>query len=1203
MIGSVTLATAAVRAAYAALLPEGVQPGIEIIDVLAEHITNRKSRTNFKAVVERSIATISESLTTQFRHEFAQLPDHERQAAIQCVRSTLESGWPDAPELPKALAEPRTLQVELRRQLRRRTQRERLSSAADEFAVRALDTCVTAALALARDIEPVRNRRDWEIWFSVGGITTRLDDLFGDFLEPNIRRGNNDEFLEFDRYFRTAVIEQLRTVHILGLPVDPDLNRQSLDHTMVPITASLVQQPTRRQGNVTRDGQPEGRAVEVLAPPTFQRLDEVVARLNSASHSSRAESGVRLVVVGSAGSGKTTFSQWLAYRLARGQLPSELVPLIGTTPFFIRLRDVMKKGVMPSNEAIVRLSYDGVSPPGGWIKARMQRAWFLIDGLDEVDPSDLDMCLAWIAALQDQHPRANFIITTRPQEELVRPFQARDDFEIWRVDDLTESLAVLAATKWFDALEQRDSQWASNETRDRLVAQLLAPTDLRELATTPLVVAMLCAFYASGRQAGGVGRTELYKDVCSVLVDLREAGSGLVSQDRFYGDADAKLRVIGAIAIATLLSGRQSIRLRPTSLELGRRGSRGTSAANSDAKLGRDMDLPDGSLTAPSLGTALEAVKEELARLSRYKGYNENRALDYLLRRSNVFFAATPFEGEFVHRSIMEHLAAREFVVRDSLTQLLGMIRDRPQLEAVAFVAADLANESQADQLLRHFLVAARSTAKDEARRSRVMACIRVFAGSQVSDQALVDELYQIAMEFLPPRDVRTAELLATLGPQMLPWLSPVAAQPDANVDLDSYEAGLKGVIAVGGDEALPYLADLSRHSDANKFADTYLQAWSRFDVEEYAHHVLRNLDLSGVAVPIRTEQQLDLVAALPSVQQVKILSQVSHGRRHDLSGMGALTTVDLSNNHLVQNLSGLTLPGSCVSLIASETSLESLEGADLSGLKTLWLPRNANLQSINVLGETPNLEVLNLAGSTRIDRSTIDEVSTLAKLTNLNVSGIAIDPSLLAGLSRLRRLELNGSGAASSLRWLTNMTRLRAMSLAIARTCSELNVLASMHELKEVTITNRVSAPVLEAVLRAPKLQKLQIEAADGFESIPAGQPRSVTRLALRSSSLESLAGIGRFPRLRTLDLTDSTDLRTLDGLEPCQDLEVLILNGCRFLQSIDVLARGFRNLRVVNMLDGVPFVDPIAVMQDRIDAGLHLQHDPYDPFGGISS
>ena len=828
----------------------------------------------------------------------------------------------------------------------------------------------------------------------------------------------------------------------------------------------------------------------------------------------------------------------------------------------------------------------------------MQRAWFLIDGLDEVDPDALDVTLAWIAALQEQFPRANFMITSRPQDELIRPFESRQEYEIWRVDDLAESSAVLAATKWFDALEERDSKWASNETRDRLVAQFLTPTDLRELATTPLVVAMLCAFYASGRQSGGLGRTELYKDVCAVLVDLRENETGLVSLDRFHADADAKLRVIGSIAIAALTDGRQSIRLRPTDMKVEETNTLPTPGSDS-ALLSRDVDLvPARPLL---LGTALDIVRQTLARLPRYVGYNESRALDYLLRRSNVFFAASPFEGEFVHRSIMEHLAAREFVTRNGISEMLNLSISRAQFRPVVLVAADLANETQAESILRNSLEGARTTTSFERRRTHIMACIRILAGSRISDPDLVEEVHQVASEFLPPRSIEVAQLLASLGPEILPWLIP----QHNDGDLGRFEIGLEGVLSVGGVEALPYLADLARRPEAVYFTSSFLRAWSRFDLIEYAHVVLSNLDFATTAVQIRTEKQLDLIAGFPSVRQVRVLSKVSSGRRHDLTKLRSLRSVDLSSNHLIKDFSGLLLPDGCVAVVAADTSLESLGGADLSAVQTLWVPQNSRLKDFNEIRRMPRLKVLNLASNPGYDKNDVSLLSCLPNLTNLDLSGAGVpgDGEVLGELTQLRRLTLAQSSALSSLTWMQHTPRLRSITTGITASCSNMEQLEAMLELREVRITNRVAAQTVEALLSVPNLTKLVMDASDGFTAVPPGPPVKLIELTLRASNFVAFAGFDRFSTIKALDLSDSTELESLDGLQGCKNLEVLRLNGCRSLRDIDALVAALPRLRVLEMLDGVPFVEPTVTLRARIAAGLEVKHDPYDPFGTVSS
>lgn len=174
---------------------------------------------------------------------------------------------------------------------------------------------------------------------------------------------------------------------------------------------------------------------------------------------------------------------------------------------------------------------------------------------------------------------------------------------------------------------------------------------------------------------------------------------------------------------------------------------------------------------------------------------------------------------------------------------------------------------------------------------------------------------------------------------------------------------------------------------------------------------------------------------------------------------------------------------------------------------------------------------------------------------------------------------------------------------MGIAASCPDVGRLQALPELREVRITNRVLTTTFEDLLGIPGLSKLDLVASDGFTTIPPGTAAGLTDLTLRSSSLVSLEGFERFPRLKMLDLSESLELVTLDGLKGCDHLEVLRLNGCRFLKDIDALAHGLPRLRVVEMLDGVPFVDPLTTLEDRISSGMRVEHDPFDPFGGISS
>ena len=93
------------------------------------------------------------------------------------------------------------------------------------------------------------------------------------------------------------------------------------------------------------------------------------------------------MVVGAAGSGKSTFLQWLAVCAAQGSFPESLADWNRLIPFFIRLRDYQGQG-FPAPEAFA----DKITPmgsgemPAGWAREVLRRGdgLVLVDGVDEM---------------------------------------------------------------------------------------------------------------------------------------------------------------------------------------------------------------------------------------------------------------------------------------------------------------------------------------------------------------------------------------------------------------------------------------------------------------------------------------------------------------------------------------------------------------------------------------------------------------------------------------------------------------------------------------------------------------------------------------------------------------------------------------------------------------------------------------------------
>lgn len=248
----------------------------------------------------------------------------------------------------------------------------------------------------------------------------------------------------------------------------------------------------------------------------------------------------KLMILGSPGSGKTTFLKYLAINCVSGQFQSDRVPILVT------LREFAERTGAPSllDYIATQFSSCGIREPKLTAEAILAqgRGLILLDGLDEIREKDSNRTLKDISSFSSEYHRNKFIITCRiaAREYTFEQFTEVEvsDFGFHQIEDF--------ALKWF-----KDSDIQTQN----FIQRLQENPPIQELATNPLLLTMLCMVFEDSAGFPS-NRVALYQEGLDLLLKRWDA-QRLIERDSVYKSLSTKRKedLLSQIAFTTFERG------------------------------------------------------------------------------------------------------------------------------------------------------------------------------------------------------------------------------------------------------------------------------------------------------------------------------------------------------------------------------------------------------------------------------------------------------------------------------------------------------------------------------------------------------------------------------------------------------------------------------------------------------------------------
>lgn len=768
----------------------------ELIDLIKDRIVGHTGQRKVRRWVEDLEEIVNESLLRFMEHEFRGLPENERQATVLAVADTLRK----ARLTDRDLLEQDLDSLQLERSLRNSVpEADRdLGYQARGLYSRLLPEACAYVVSLTTSLPEFQAGAFTELLRRDSAIIARLDEILKllppQHIEDNgVSMPSGGLYDTFTTAYRRQVVARLDHLRLFGV----DVFTQQYPLTLAYISLSVFNYRSPHQRELNAGAEMIDLSIETV--------------LNKSK---------RLFLSGQAGSGKTTILQWLAVRAVRKDFPRELESWNKYEPFFVPLRRYIDAD-LPSPRQFVEAMGRNIATqmPSDWVERALAAGsgLILIDGIDELPPEKHDDVKQWVSQLTSDYPDCAYVATSRPGA-VAHNWLATMDFSSAILAPMSSSVVLTFVQQWIKSMR---SETVDREERDLLAAYeqpivrtLLTGRHLRELASTPLLCALLCALYYVRNGELPSDRMGVYAAAFDML-QRRDAERGIKPNDQL-GRAESAI-ILQDLAYWPIRNGLSDV----------------------EAK------------------RAIQQINLSKRHLHKV-ALDANRIYRQLLVRSGLLQEPATGRVSFIHRTFQEYLAARAAIDGDNIEELVTHALDARWTQVV-IMAAGHASPAQREQLLGSLLKITLRGKRNVRLALVALACLET---SPSISSEMLRRIRKAVSSVIPPHQREDVELLVRAGEAALDILANVHVKSSAEALMV-----LEVIRRVKSERGLQLMAQVLQQEPRAAESVDFMHVWNAFSPEDVANVLNQVSKISSVYVGLpRCESSIRLLTAIETV-------------------------------------------------------------------------------------------------------------------------------------------------------------------------------------------------------------------------------------------------------------------------------------------------------------------------------------------------